>query len=51
MEKTLDVRSLSKEEVQGCQMVNFQTQNPNLYWKLFTNCMAIWNVLRTFGIF
>jgi hypothetical protein len=43
---------------QGCQMVYFQTKNPNSgkFWgaldcKLLIYCMAIWNILRTFGIF
>jgi hypothetical protein len=43
---------------QGCQMVYFQTQNPNLgkFWrvldgKMLLYLMAIWNVLWTFGIF
>jgi hypothetical protein len=41
----------------GCQMVYFQTKNPNLGkflraldWKMLTYFMAIWNILRTFGI-
>jgi hypothetical protein len=43
---------------QGCQMVCFQTKNPNLvkflralYWKMLICYVAIWNILRTFGIF
>jgi hypothetical protein len=43
---------------QGCQMVCFQTKNPNLgkfwralEWKLWIYFMAVWNILRTFGIF
>jgi hypothetical protein len=43
--------------LQGCQMVCSQTQNPNLGklckaldWKMFLYFMAIWNILRTFGI-
>jgi hypothetical protein len=43
---------------QGCQMVYFQTKNPNvgsfwraLDWKMFIYFMAIWNILRTFGKF
>jgi hypothetical protein len=44
--------------VQGCQMVFFKTKNPNLgkfwralEWKKLVNYMAIWNILRPFGIF
>jgi hypothetical protein len=43
---------------QGCQMVSFQTKNPNLGkfwrvldWKMLIYFMAIWNVLQTFGMF
>jgi hypothetical protein len=43
---------------QGCQMVCFQTKNPNLgkFWraldgKMLIYFMANWNILRTFGIF
>jgi hypothetical protein len=43
---------------QGCQMVSFQTKNPNLGifwraldWKIWIYFMAIWNILQTFGIF
>jgi hypothetical protein len=43
---------------QGCQMVSFQTKNPNfgkfsraLDWKMLTYFMAMWNFLRTFGKF
>jgi hypothetical protein len=42
----------------GCQMVTFQTKNPNLgkFWraidgKMLTYFMATWNILQTFGIF
>jgi hypothetical protein len=42
----------------GCQMVSFQTENPNLGkfwrpldWKMLMYCMAIWNILQPFGIF
>jgi hypothetical protein len=42
----------------GCQMVSFQTKNPNLGkywraldWKMLIYFMAIWNILQTFGIF
>jgi hypothetical protein len=42
---------------QGCQMVSFQTKNPNLgkYWraldgKMMVYLMAIWNILRTFEV-
>jgi hypothetical protein len=43
---------------QGCQMVYFQTQNPNLGkylraldWKMLIYFIAIWNILRTLGYF
>jgi hypothetical protein len=43
---------------QGCQMVYAQTQNPHLGkfwraldWKMLIYFMAIFNILRTFGIF
>jgi hypothetical protein len=43
---------------QGCQMVCFQTKNPNLGilwraldWKMFIYVMAIWNILWSLGIF
>jgi hypothetical protein len=42
----------------GCQMDYFQTKNPNLGkfwrdlgWKILIYFMAIWNILRTFGIY
>jgi hypothetical protein len=43
---------------QGCQMVCFQTKNPNLgkfwmalEWKMQVYFMVIWNILQSFGIF
>jgi hypothetical protein len=43
---------------QGCQMVSFQTKNPNLGkfwmtldWKMLIYFRAIWNILETFRIF
>jgi hypothetical protein len=44
--------------VQGCQMVSFQTKNPNsgeifvraLDWKQLIYFTAIWNILQTFEI-
>jgi hypothetical protein len=46
-----------RESDQGCQMVYFQTKNPNLGkffraldWKMLICFMAIWNILRTCGI-
>jgi hypothetical protein len=43
---------------QGCQMVYFQTKNPNLGkflmaldWKMLIYVMSIWYILRTFRIF
>jgi hypothetical protein len=51
---TLDIQSRD----QGCQMVYFQTKNPNLSpfwraldWKIWIYFMAIWNILRTSWIF
>jgi hypothetical protein len=48
----------NSSERQGCQMVCFQTKNTNLGkirraldWKMLIYFMAIWNILRTFGIF
>jgi hypothetical protein len=42
---------------QGCQMVSFQTKNPNLCkfcraldWTVFIYFIAIWNILWRFGI-
>jgi hypothetical protein len=42
----------------GCQMVYFQTKEPNLgkflralEWKMFVLCMVIWNILCTLWIF
>jgi hypothetical protein len=42
---------------QGCQMLYFQTQNPNygkfwraLEWKMMAYFMVIWNILCPFGI-
>jgi hypothetical protein len=42
---------------QGCQMVRFQTKNPNLgkfwsalYGKMLIYFMDIWNISRIFGI-
>jgi hypothetical protein len=47
-----------REKVQGCQVVCFQTKNPDLGkfwraldWKMFINFMATWNILWRFGIF
>jgi hypothetical protein len=42
---------------QGCQMVYFQTKNPNLgkfcstlKWKMLVYFMTVWNILRPFDI-
>jgi hypothetical protein len=42
---------------QGCQMVYFQTKNPNLgkiwtavEWKKLLYFMTVWNIFRSFGI-
>jgi hypothetical protein len=49
---------LPRYPFQGCQMVYFQTKNPNLGkfwrtldWKMLTYFMAICTTLQTFGIF
>jgi hypothetical protein len=43
---------------QGCQMVSFQTKNPNwgifwrtLEWKMLLYTLVIYNILRPLGIF
>jgi hypothetical protein len=43
-------------QTQGCQMVYFQTKNPNLgkfwrslEWKMLVYFKVIWNILRPFG--
>jgi hypothetical protein len=45
------------ETKQGCQMICFQTKNPNwgkfwraLEWKMLVYFMFIWIILRSFGI-
>jgi hypothetical protein len=37
----------------GCQLVYFQTKNPNAgkFLKILIHFMAIWNILQIFGIF
>jgi hypothetical protein len=49
---------MSAQVIQGCQMVYFQTKNPNFGkfwrssdWKLFICFITIRNILRTLGIF
>jgi hypothetical protein len=49
---------LVMDEQQGCQMVYFQTKNPNLrnfwmvlQWSMLAYFMAIWYILQLFGIF
>jgi hypothetical protein len=41
------------DQVQGCQMVSFQTKKSQFWrtldWKIYF--MAIWNISQTFGIF
>jgi hypothetical protein len=46
------------QESQGCQMVYFQTKNPNLSkfgraleWKILVYFMVIWSILWPFDIF
>jgi hypothetical protein len=51
--------TLKKQELmQGCQMVYFQTKNSTLgkfwrvlQWTMLVYFMAIWSILRSFGIF
>jgi hypothetical protein len=47
-----------KKSNQGCQMVCFQTKNPNsgkfwnvLQWKMLVYFMETWSILRSFAIF
>jgi hypothetical protein len=47
-----------KSSDQGCQMVSFQTKNPNLgkfwrvlRWKMLVYFMDTWSILRSFVIF
>jgi hypothetical protein len=56
--KALALWILKKFLYQGCQMVSFQTKNPNLGkfwraqdWKMLLYFMAIWDILQTFVIF
>jgi hypothetical protein len=57
--RTVSVVQFGKvRQDQGCQMVSFQTKNPNLgkFWRALDGKMlicfrAIWNILRIFGIF
>jgi hypothetical protein len=51
-------QSLLHTYVQGCQMVSFQTKNPDLGkfrraldWKMLIYFMAVWNISQAFGIF
>jgi hypothetical protein len=51
-------RGSSPTIVQGCQMVCFQTKNSDLgkfwrvlQWKILVYFIAIWSILRPFGIF
>jgi hypothetical protein len=52
------VKNRENHADQGCQMVYFQTQNPNLdkfwrvlQWKMLVYFMALLSILRPFGIF
>jgi hypothetical protein len=52
------VRTEDRSVQQGCQMVSFQTKNPNLGkfwraqdWKMLIYFKAIWNISQKFGIF
>jgi hypothetical protein len=50
-------KKLNGDPEQGCQMVYFQAKNTlGKFWraiecKVLVNFMAIWNILRSFGIF
>jgi hypothetical protein len=54
---TIEIAKKSSSSQQSCQMVYFQTKNPNLgkFWrvlqcKMLVNFMAIWSILRPFSI-
>jgi hypothetical protein len=54
----LETKFFSTAVEQGCQMVSFQTKNPDfgkfwraLNWKMLIYFMALWNILQTFSIF
>jgi hypothetical protein len=58
MQRPRNVGTKILQQEQGCQMVCFQTKNPNLGkfcmaldWKMFVYFMATWNILWRFGIF
>jgi hypothetical protein len=58
VKKVLEFKSSKGRFYQGCQMVYFQTKNPNLAkfcraldGKILLYFMDIWNISRTFGIF
>jgi hypothetical protein len=47
-----------QKNIEGCQMVCFQTKNPNsgtfwraLEWKMLVYFMVFWNILRSFGTY
>jgi hypothetical protein len=53
----LATQVVGRDDNQGCQMVYFQTKNPNLgkfwmdlEWKMLLYFMTIWNILGPFGI-
>jgi hypothetical protein len=53
----LATQVVGRDDNQGCQMVYFQTKNPNLgkfwmalEWKMLVYFMTICNILRPFGI-
>jgi hypothetical protein len=54
----LDSNPIRIKTIQVCQMAHFQTKNSNLgkfwkdmHWKMLVCFMAIWSILRLFGIF
>jgi hypothetical protein len=56
--KNSPIISTKKDYAQGCQMVCFQTKNPNLgkfwrvsQWKMMVYFMDTWSILRSFVIF
>jgi hypothetical protein len=56
--KGLSIQLKNRVPFQGCQMVCFQTQNPNLgkswgvlQWKMLLYFMPIWSIFRPLEIF
>jgi hypothetical protein len=58
MTKFMKMGDLGTHVGQGCQMVYFQTKDPNLgkfgralQWKTLVYFIAIWSILQPIGIF